>query len=483
VYAVWTDWRNGEQDVYFNYSSNSGVTWQTPDIRIDSDNSTKSFLPTIQPQIACSGTNVYIVWEDDRNGKRDIYLNYSTDGGANWQASDIRMDTGDTLGANDSWNPQIASVGSNIYVVWEDARNSGILDIYFNYSTNGGANWQASAIRIDTGDTAGLNTSTNPQITATGNNVYVVWEDRRNGFRDIYFNRSVDGGVNWQTSSTWLDTGDTAGDNSSWNPQVACRGKFVYVCWCDWRDGDGDIYVNYSKNSGANWQTPDIQVDSGDAGINYTYAPQISCSGKKAYVVWHDCRNGGLLQDADIYFNYSLNGGVNWQASDIRIDLGDSLGAERSWWPQITCSDYNVYAVWQDQRNGGMDIFFNTSALPHPDIQANGADGPVAIIKTDTLTVTIEMDSGTHTGENCDWWLVMDSPLGRYYYHVAQGWLPGLQVTFQGTLRDLSPRIVLNQSGLPTGDYKFYFGVDLVVNGTVDLSQSYYDLVSVTINP
>ena len=77
----------------------------------------------------------------------------------------------------------------------------------------------------------------------------------------------------------------------------------------------------------------------------------------------------------------------------------------------------------------------------------------------------------------------MDTPKGRYYYDLTQGWLPGLQVTHQGSLRDISPKIVLNQSGLPKGDYVFYFGVDMVVNGTVDLSQIHYDRVSVTINP
>jgi hypothetical protein len=483
VYAVWTDWRNGQEDVYFNYSSNSGVTWQTPDMRIDSDNSTSAFLPTIQPQIACSGTNVYIVWGDDRNGSRDIYLDYSTDGGANWQASDIRIDTGDVLGDNNSWNPQIACVGNNVYVVWEDERNSGILDIYFNYSTDGGANWQASAIRLDTGVDPGTQGSTNPQISAVDNNVYVVWEDRRNGNRDIYFNRSSDGGVNWLSSAIRLDTGDTAGDNSSWNPQIACVKNFVYVTWCDWRDGDGDIYINYSNSSGATWQTPDIQIDSGDASATYTYAPQIACTKKKAYVVWHDFRNGGFEQDADIYFNFSLNGGANWQASDIRIDLGDAAGAERSWWPQIACSDDSVYSVWQDQRSGGMDIFFNSSALPHPDIKANGSDGPLAITRSETLTVTVEIDAGTHTGENCDWWVVMDTPLGRYYYDLTQGWLPGLQVTRQGALKDISPKIILNQSGLPKGEYAVYFGVDMVVNGTVDQSRIHYDRVLVTINP
>jgi hypothetical protein len=86
-----------------------------------------------------------------------------------------------------------------------------------------------------------------------------------------------------------------------------------------------------------------------------------------------------------------------------RIDLGDSPGAKRSLWSQIACSDYNVYAVWYDGRNSAMDIYFNTSALPHPDIQANGSDDPIIITRANILTVTAEMNAGTHTGENCDW--------------------------------------------------------------------------------
>jgi hypothetical protein len=42
---------------------------------------------------------------------------------------------------------------------------------------------------------------------------------------------------------------------------------------------------------------------------------------------------------------------------------------------------------------------------------------------------------------------------------------------------------VFNQSGLPAAVYHFYFGVDLVMNGTVDLSQRHYDRITVTINP
>jgi hypothetical protein len=46
---------------------------------------------------------------------------------------------------------------------------------------------------------------------------------------------------------------------------------------------------------------------------------------------------------------------------------------------------------------------------------------------------------------------------------------------------DLSPYEVLNMSGLPVGSYTFYFGVDMNMNGSVDIGQLYYDSVEVNV--
>jgi hypothetical protein len=103
-----------------------------------------------------------------------------------WLPTAIRLDTGDPPGSNDSHSPQISSNGSNVYVVWSDGRNSlWNEDIYFNYSEDSGITWQATDIRLDTGDPPGANVSKYPQISSNGSNVYVVWQDERNGEDDI----------------------------------------------------------------------------------------------------------------------------------------------------------------------------------------------------------------------------------------------------------------------------------------------------------
>ena len=84
--------------------------------------------------------------------------------------------------------------------------------------------------------------------------------------------------------------------------------------------------------------------------------------------------------------------------------------------------------------------------------------------------------------DNADWWLLANTPFGWYYYdYSATNWKPGKIVTRQGRLMDLNPKKVLNTSGLKTGTYTFYFGVDTNMDGKVTKSCLYYDEVKVTV--
>ncbi len=118
-------------------------------------------------------------------------------------------------------------------------------------------------------------------------------------------------------------------------------------------------------------------------------------------------------------------------------------------------------------------------AVPLPDIQANGSDDPLTIKSGDILSITVSLDSGNSTGENADWWVVAHTPFSPpgdwYHYDLELGWVPGIAVTHQGPLADLSPYEVLNVTGLPAGNYAFYFGVDTVMNGSLDMDRIYYD--------
>src|SRR5207245_2706682 len=80
------------------------------------------------PQIDASGSNVSVIWNDRTLGLNDdILLRSSTDDGTTFSST---ANLSNNLGV--SVNPQIESSGSNIYVVWEDDTDSpGIADVFF----------------------------------------------------------------------------------------------------------------------------------------------------------------------------------------------------------------------------------------------------------------------------------------------------------------------------------------------------------------
>jgi immune inhibitor A len=123
-----------------------------------------------------------------------------------------------------------------------------------------------------------------------------------------------------------------------------------------------------------------------------------------------------------------------------------------------------------------------------PDIKANGSDGPVTIHTTDSLILTLSLDPGSYGGNMADWWLLVKTPLSYpndwYYYDLnGNAWRKGKKVTHQGTLFNLSPYDITIDPGLPAGSYIFYFGVDTIMNGSIDMGELYYDSVNVDVIP
>lgn len=382
VYVVWYDYVNGNPDIYFNYSSNFGTTWQANNIRLNTD--TPGSNNSSGPQIACdNGGHVYVVWQDRRSGSYDIYANHSLNYGVSWQANDYQLSTHNP-GSGNSYSPDIdCNENGNIYVTWYDNRN-GNYDIYFSHSTNYGMSWDSANIRLDT-DGAGSYSSYHPKISSdSGGHVYVTWRDYRNGGTDIYFNRSGDYGNTWMAADIRLNT-DPVGANYSFNPEIANDDPgHVYVTWYDGRNGNFDIYVNISEDYGNSWQNTDTRLDSDEAGQNKSYHPQISTNNNgKVFVTWYDNRNGGY----DIYANFSEDFGINW-SYDIRLG-SDEPGSAYAYYPSIYSDNANNgYIVWYDSQNGARDIFFH-----HVKISNLAATESITLIPPSiSLGVTLSVD-------------------------------------------------------------------------------------------
>ena len=94
-----------------------------------------------QQQVS-SGTNVYVLWVQGDEDNTDLYLKISRDGGATF---------GDTINLSDnpaslSYHPKIVASGENVYIVWEDDEGtSGNSDIFFMKSSDAGKTFTAKS--------------------------------------------------------------------------------------------------------------------------------------------------------------------------------------------------------------------------------------------------------------------------------------------------------------------------------------------------
>lgn len=283
--------------------------------------------------IASNGNIVHIVWYDYRDANWEIYYKRSTDGGASWGA-DTRL----TYWALSSESPSIAVSGPVVHVVWHDAR-FGNDEIFYKRSTDNGLTWGADT-RLTSNDANSVYAS----IAVSGSALHVVWTDNRDGFYQVYYKRSTDGGNNWNMDYRLTNTGSNNANTAS----VTVVGFVVHVAWADSRDGNWEIYYRRSTNSGSSWGLETRLTNSPDYSIN----PSIGVSGQSVHIVWRDYRNG----NGEIYYKRSTNGGSSW-ASDYRMTNNDDFSAS----PNIAISDQIAHVVWADNRDGNWEIYYKRS--------------------------------------------------------------------------------------------------------------------------
>ena len=335
LHVTWRDERDGNAEIYYKRSSDGGSNWVS-DTRLTNNSSVSH-----NPSISALGLNVHVVWRDERDGNEEIYYKRSTDGGLNW-GSDTRM-TNNNEGSED---PVIISSGLNVYLVWQDSRD-GNMEIYFKRSTDGGSNWG-----IDTRLTNNPFFSVNASIAVSGSTIHIVWEDDRNtpGVNfEIYYKRSGNEGITWGA-----DVRMTNNIGYSWFSSVSASGLYAQIVWTEDENSYGEIYHKRSTDDGSNW-TANTRISSNDS-MNSEY-PYVITSGTYVHLVWYDVRDG----NNEIYYKRSGDYGMNW-VTDTRLTINDA----DSRFPNITISGSEVHLVWQDDRNLNDEIYYKKNPTGNP---------------------------------------------------------------------------------------------------------------------
>ncbi len=208
-------------------------------------------------------------------------------------------------------------------------------------------------------------------------------------------------------------------------------------------------------------------------------------------------RSGGVVAVEDSIYLIGGNYGYIYEAFKT-VEIYDPLTDTWTTGPDLNTGRYQFEAVYLPSEKriyavGGRDDTATSLASvemlditavvnPIPDIMANGSDGPLTISSGENLKIYLALAGCKELGNNADWWVLADTPFGWYYYRLPSlAFKSGLQVTYMGPVFDLVPFTVLDMSTLPAGNYNFYFGVDMVMNGVLELGLMYFDSVNITV--
>jgi hypothetical protein len=122
------------------------------------------------------------------------------------------------------------------------------------------------------------------------------------------------------------------------------------------------------------------------------------------------------------------------------------------------------------------------SGVLSPYIAANGTTSSLMVDSTTPISIDIGIDGGNNAGGNVDWWLCANTPVGWYSWVYPTGWQAGLLAAGQGPLSSIPASLNVYSAPLPVGQYTFYFGVDSLPNGVLNMSPSSLKYDSVQVN-
>jgi hypothetical protein len=361
VYTAWLDDRNGTAELFFNRSLDGGATWLAGDQRLGSAAAGTANAQSPRISASRSAPTVIVAWIDDRNGGTDAFCNRSLDGGLTWLPSDVRLDSSAAVGSGAASELHFAQSGSSIYAVWTDARSGGT-DIYANVSHDSGATWLASDVKLN----SSTGTAGHPHVAAADPFAHVVWTDTRNGLGDVYYTRTSNSGASWFATDVRINIATAAGATPNVSgPLVAIAQQHLFAVWTDGRNTattgtTADVFCAVSHDSGTSWAT-DTRLN-GFGGVPLAggvVSPQLATSGTSVFVTWADGRSSTF--NRDIFVNSSPDGGLSWRG-DVRLDLGDPAGASPSNNPQVVASGTSVQVAWEDRRLGTAYVYSNHSS-------------------------------------------------------------------------------------------------------------------------
>jgi hypothetical protein len=289
-------------------------------------------------QIATDDSDVHIVWFYDRGVGSEIYYMRSTDEGATWgEKVPLTNDAGKAV------VPVVAACESVVHVLWTDDRDA-TSRVYYRRSTNRGVTWGEEMLL-----SSDSMTTINPAIVCSGDDAYVMWQNRSMTGLTIGFLRSTDQGATWMPEETLWRMEELESFHYYPHPSIAVSEGVLTCVWLNYEGENRDLYACWSTNGGQSWIEPVRITDSPSGEL----LPCLAVNGNDAHVFWWSRDEDSRIK---VFYSRSHDGGLTWTPASVFSDVGTNS----SWRARAVCGGANVHVVWADTRIG-KDIFYRCS--------------------------------------------------------------------------------------------------------------------------
>jgi hypothetical protein len=279
--------------------------------------------------------------------------------------------------------PDSAASGNTLYVVWQEHVGGENMEVFLSRSGDGGATFEAP---VNVSQTAVF--SGNPQIAASGNFVYVVWEESASANTaedndiDIFYRRGEDqnGTFDWyptldQPPLRLSNPNHTCTDNSSGTPgddpcpsqtpAIAVSGPNVFVAWSEsiiyqfkiitttdppakeFQFINSEILMVHSADGGLVFDTTPLPVSGPKTAstLSPSINPTLAATSGKVYIAWEEIPQPliskilfrRVIDPLSISFSPSLTDQATPVSGHIRGPNRPTLAAEGS----------RVYLAWE----------------------------------------------------------------------------------------------------------------------------------------
>lgn len=351
-------YQNGSNsELYYARSTNLGISWDKNSIFTPDDVPYSAFA-----KVAVNGNHIHLVWQDTRLQwpTPEVFYQRSEDNGETWNTEfNLSLDDDET-----SQNPSIACSGQNVHVVWEDLRD-GNYEIYYKRSIDGGTTWDDGLGNVgeDRRLTFSTDISVGAYIAADENRVHLIysmWTSDFGKYETMYMN-STDNGTTW-SAPVMLSTHDGFHSDAQ---AIAVNGSGgVHVVWWESKYGNEEIGYRNSTDNGVTWN-PEVRLTNDP---NHSQQPDIAINNSHVFVTWMDDRDhydwtGTPSGAFELYYKESFDSGVTW-SNDTRL----TYAVNNSIQPCVAMDADYIHVAWADNRTDGSreQIFYKR----YPDIPA-----------------------------------------------------------------------------------------------------------------